>query len=131
MQRLTTLLSAALLSTGLMAGVAQAQDSSSTANQSQTQGQAQAQASDFSDQQLQKFADASQEIAGISQNYTQQLQNAEGEEAQKSIREEANTKMIEAVEASGLEVETFNTIGQAVQQNPELMKKVQGMTSGQ
>ncbi|GED21384.1 DUF4168 domain-containing protein [Halomonas halmophila] len=129
MQRLTTLLSAALLSTGLMAGVAQAQDSSSTANQSQTQGQAQA--SNFSDQQLQKFADASKEIASISQDYTKQLQNAEGKEAQKKIREEANGEMIKAVESSGLKVETFNSIGKAVQQNPELMKKVQGMTSGQ
>ncbi|MCW4149401.1 DUF4168 domain-containing protein [Halomonas sp. 18H] len=124
MQRLTTLLSAALLSTGLMAGVAQAQESSS-AEQAQTQAQ------DFSEQQLQKFADASQEIAVISQEYTKQLQGAEGEDAQKSIRQEANDEMIQAVEESGLEVDTFNTIGQAVQQNPELMKKVQGMTSGQ
>lgn len=129
MQRFTTLLSAALLSTGLMAGVAQAQDSSTATNQAQTQTQAQTQ--DFSDQQLQKFADASQEIAAISQSYTQQLQNAEGEEAQQSIREEANNEMIDAVEGSGLEVETFNTIGQAVQQNPELMEKVQGMTPEQ
>ncbi len=36
--------------------------------------------------------------------------------------------MIEAVEGSGLEVETFNAIGQAVQQDPELMQQVQEMT---
>ncbi|WP_275287865.1 DUF4168 domain-containing protein [Halomonas elongata] len=125
MQRFTTLLSAAVLTTGLMAGVAQAQDSSTATNQAQTQTQ------NFSDQQLQKFADASQDIAVISQEYTQQLQGAEGEEAQQAIREEANGKMIEAVEGSGLEVETFNSIGQAVQQDPELMQQVQEMTQSQ
>ncbi|SEM62073.1 DUF4168 domain-containing protein [Halomonas caseinilytica] len=129
MQRLTTLLSAAVLTTGLMAGVAQAQDSSTATNQAQTQAQTQTQ--NFSDEQLQKFADASKDIAAISQDYTKQLQGAEGEEAQQSIREEANSKMIEAVEGSGLEVETFNAIGQAVQQDPELMQQVQEMTQGQ
>ncbi|MDT8895296.1 DUF4168 domain-containing protein [Halomonas sp. I1] len=125
MQRFTTLLSAAVLTTGLMAGVAQAQESTATTDQAQAQTQ------NFSDQQLQKFADASQEIAVISQDYTQQLQGAEGEEAQQAIREEANGKMIEAVEGSGLEVETFNSIGQAIQQDPELMKQVQDMTQSQ
>ncbi|MDR5860567.1 DUF4168 domain-containing protein [Halomonas eurihalina] len=127
MQRFTTLLSAAVLTTGLMAGVAQAQESTTATDPAQTQAQTQ----NFSDGQLQKFADASQEIAVISQDYTQQLQGAEGEEAQQSIREEANGKMIEAVEGSGLEVETFNAIGQAIQQDPELMQQVQEMTQSQ
>ncbi|CBV43327.1 DUF4168 domain-containing protein [Halomonas elongata] len=129
MQRFTTLLSAAVLTTGLMAGVAQAQESTTASDQAQTQAQAQTQ--NFSDEQLQKFADASQEIAVISQDYTKKLQGAEGEEAQQSIREEANGKMVEAVEGSGLDVETFNSIGQAIQQDPELMKQVQDMTQSQ
>ena len=38
---------------------------------------------------------------------------------------EANEKMVDAVEESGLDVDTFNAIGQAVQQDPELMQRVQ------
>ena len=125
MQRMTALFSAALLATGLMAGTAQAQQSADTA-QSQAPS-AQAPAQDFSDDQLQQFADASQEIAVVSQEYTERLQSAEGEEAQQEVRAEANEEMIQIVENSGLDVDTFNSIGQAIQQNPEMMQRVQKM----
>lgn len=69
MQRMTALFSAALLATGLMAGTAHAQQADGQAQDPMATQQAPTQ--DFSDQQLQQFADASQEIAVISQEYTQ------------------------------------------------------------
>ncbi|MDW7747120.1 DUF4168 domain-containing protein [Halomonas sp.] len=123
MQRMTALFSAALLSLGLAATAQAQQDSAANAEQPQATAPAQ----DFSDQQLQQFADASQEIAVISQEYTQQLQSAEDEQAQQDVRQEANDKMVEVVEDSGLDVDTFNAIGQAIQQDPELMQRVQEM----
>lgn len=89
----------------------------------------QAPAQDFSDDQLQQFADASQEIAVISQEYTQRLQEAEDESAQQEVRTEANDRMIEVVEDSGLDVDTFNAIGQSIQQDPEMMQRVQEMAN--
>lgn len=127
MQRMTALFSAALLSLGLAATQVQAQEEGA-ANAAGTP-QAAASAQDFSDAQLQQFADASKEIAAISQEYTQQLQAAEGDEAQQSVRKEANDEMVQAVQDSGLEVDTFNAIGQAIQQNPELMQRVQEMAN--
>ncbi|WFM70528.1 DUF4168 domain-containing protein [Halomonas sp. CKK8] len=123
MQRMTALFSAALLSLGLAATAQAQQDSAANAEQPQATAPAQ----DFSDQQLQQFADASQEIAVISQEYTQQLQSAEDEQAQQDVRQEANDEMVKAVQNSGLEVDTFNAIGQAIQQDPELMQRVQEM----
>ncbi|PRY68292.1 DUF4168 domain-containing protein [Halomonas ventosae] len=123
MQRMTALFSAALLSLGLAATAQAQQDSAANAEQPQATAPAQ----DFSDQQLQQFADASQEIAVISQEYTQQLQSAEDEQAQQDVRQEANDEMVKAVQDSGLEVDTFNAIGQAIQQDPELMQRVQEM----
>jgi hypothetical protein len=123
MQRITALFSAALLAAGLMTATAHAQEE--TANTEQPQASAPAQ--DFSDDQLEQFADASQEIAAVSQEYTQRLQEAENEEAQQEVRMEANEKMVEIVEDSGLDVDTFNAIGQAIQQDPELMQRVQEM----
>lgn len=123
MQRMTALFSAALLSLGLAATAQAQQDSAANAEQPQATAPAQ----DFSDQQLQQFADASQEIAVISQEYTQQLQSAEDEKAQQDVRQEANDEMVKAVQNSGLEVDTFNAIGQAIQQDPELMQRVQEM----
>lgn len=127
MQRFTALFSAALLATGLVATSAHAQESQDPAQDPMATQQAPAQ--DFSDEQLQQFADASQEIAVISQDYTQRLQEAEDEQTQQEVRTEANDKMIEVVEGSGLDVETFNAIGQAIQQNPEMMQRVQEMAS--
>ena len=127
MQRLTALFSAALLATGLMTTAAYAQQTQDPAQDPMATQQAPAQ--DFSDQQLQQFADASQEIAVISQDYTQRLQEAADEQSQQQVRAEANDKMIKVVEDSGLNVETFNAIGQAIQQNPEMMQRVQEMAS--
>ncbi|EWG99312.1 DUF4168 domain-containing protein [Halomonas sp. BC04] len=124
MQRMTALFSAALLTAGLMAVQAHAQD---TAGDPQQQPQAAAPAQDFSDDQLQQFADASQDIAVISQEYTERLHAAEDEQTQQEVRMEANDKMVEVVEDSGLDVDTFNAIGHAIQQDPELMQRVQQM----
>ena len=110
MQRMTALFSATLLATGLMTATAHAQqEQGSTQDPMATQQAAPAQ--DFSDDQLQQFADASQEIAVISQEYTQRLQEAEDESAQQEVRTEANDRMIEVVE------------------DPEMMQRVQEMAS--
>lgn len=124
MQRMTALFSAALLTAGLISAPAMAQQESTTQQQAQA---ATATAQDFTDEQLQQFADASQEIAVISQDYTERLQSEQDQAAQQEIRVEANEKMVAVVEESGLDVETFNAIGQAIQQDPELMKRVQSM----
>ncbi|MFO8046285.1 MAG: DUF4168 domain-containing protein [Halomonas sp.] len=124
MQRMTALFSAVLLSLGLAATQAHAQQDSATAAE---QPQAAAPAMDFSDDQLQQFADASQEIAVLSQEYTERLQAAEDEATQQEVRMEANDMMVQVVEDSGLDVDTFNAIGQAIQQDPELMQRVQDM----
>ncbi|REC95737.1 DUF4168 domain-containing protein [Kushneria indalinina] len=126
MKRFAAVVSASLVATGLAATPALA------AQEQPAQGaQGQQQSQNFSDDQLQNFASASQEIAGISQDYTQQLQGADDADAQQSIREEANQKMVQAVQDNDLEVEQFNQIGQAVQNDPQMMQKVQQMAQQQ
>ncbi|MFO7647728.1 DUF4168 domain-containing protein [Halomonas campaniensis] len=127
MKRMTALFAAALLSAGLMSAVAHAQQDSAQQDPAAApeQPQAAAPATDFSDEQLEQFADASQEIVVISEEYTERMHAAEDEASQQEVQMEANDKMVEAVEESGLDVDTFNAIGQAVQQDPELMQRVQ------
>jgi len=127
MQRITAIIAATLMTTGMASTVAMAQDNANSAPQSQSQSQSQAPAKDFSDNELQQFANASQDIASISQDYTEKLQNASGEGDQQKIRQKANDEMVAAVKDSGMDVEKFNSIGQAIQQDPQLMKRVQGM----
>ncbi|WP_110667866.1 DUF4168 domain-containing protein [Salinicola halophilus] len=124
MQRITALIAAATMTAGIVSAPAMAQDTANGGAQTQSQGAA---AQNFSDEQLQQFADASQEIAAVSQDYTEQLQNASGDEEQQEIRQQANDEMVQAVQDSGMSVEQFNSIGQAIQQDPQLMQRVQGM----
>lgn len=121
MQRITAFLAAAMMTTGLASAPVLAQESADSGSQ------AQAPAQNFSDDQLQQFADASQDIAMISQDYTEQLQNASDEGEQQEIRQQANDEMVQAVQESGMSVEQFNSIGQAIQQDPQLMQRVKGM----
>lgn len=124
MKRTTAFLTATLLASGAVAAPAFAADSTSG---SDAQASTAAQHADFSDQQLENFASASKQIAGISQKYTQQLQDAKGQDAQQQVRQKANTEMVQAVKSNDLKVEQFNQIGQAVQNDPQLMQKVQKM----
>ncbi|GAB2782360.1 hypothetical protein GCM10027040_05560 [Halomonas shantousis] len=128
MQRITAFLSAAVLATTMAAGSAMAQESSGAAGSA---GTTQSQTQNFSDEQLQQFADVSQEIARISQEYTGQLQDAQDEASQQQIRQEANDEMVQAVQDSGMSIEEFNNIGQAIQQDPQLMQRVQKMAQQQ
>ncbi|MCM2971811.1 DUF4168 domain-containing protein [Larsenimonas suaedae] len=128
MKRTTAFLTATLLATGTVAAPAFAADtnsSSSAAASSATQHP------NFSDSQLENFASASKEIAGISQKYTQQLQGADDQDAQQQVRQKANKEMVQAVKDNDLDVKQFNQIGQAVQNDPQLMQKVQSMAKQQ
>ncbi|ANF58488.1 DUF4168 domain-containing protein [Halotalea alkalilenta] len=130
MKRTTAIISATLLTTGAVA--APAVFAQEAAPQSGAAAQSAPAQQNFSDQQLQDFASASQEIASISQSYTDRLQSAGSDEDQvRQVREEANEKMVQAVQDSGLQVEEFNQIGQAIQQDPELLQRVQAMVQEQ
>ncbi|WP_434983872.1 DUF4168 domain-containing protein [Vreelandella zhaodongensis] len=124
MKTKTTIVAAMLLSLGLLASVSANAQQEGAANAAT---QAAAPTIEISNQQLQQFANASEEVVTLSQEYTQQLHTTEDETAQRAIQEEANEKMIDAVESNGLDIDTFNIIGQAIQTNPELMQRVQEM----
>lgn len=122
MKQTTAILSVALLS---MTGMMTAQNVMAAPS---TQSPSTSAATKFTDQQLQDFASAAVKISEITQTYMPQLQKAGSNAQQKDlILNEANGKMVKAVESSGLKVEEFNRIGQAIQQDPQLLKRVQAM----
>lgn len=125
MKRTTAILSVALLSTGMLSAAPSVMAAPAPQAAAQQSGTV---AANFTDQQLQDFSSAAVKISEITQTYTPQLQKAGDNTQQRdSILREANTKMIKAVESSGLQVEEFNRIGQAIQQDPQLLKRVQAM----
>lgn len=134
MQRSTfAFLSAAVLTTALSGAPALAQQSAQAPAQTQTQAQpGMAPAIQKpTDQQLQKFASASQKISGVVDEYRPKVDAAKTDDAKQKVVQEADAKMVKLVRADGLSVEEFNGIGQAVQQDPQLRDRLMKMAPAQ
>ncbi|EHK64574.1 DUF4168 domain-containing protein [Achromobacter arsenitoxydans] len=131
MQRSTyAFLSAAILTTALSGAPALAQQAAQPQGQSQAQPGMAPAAVKPSDQQLQRFASASQKISGVVDEYRPKVDAAKTNEAKQKVVQEADAKMVQLVRADGLTVEEFNGIGQAVQQDPQLKQRVINMSQG-
>ena len=132
MQRSTfAFLSAAVLTTALSGAPALAQQSAQAPAQTQTQPGMAPAIQKPTDQQLQKFASASQKISGVVDEYRPKVDAAPTDEAKQKVVQEADAKMVKLVRADGLSVEEFNGIGQAVQQDPQLRDRLMKMAPAQ
>ncbi|HEY9318801.1 MULTISPECIES: DUF4168 domain-containing protein [Achromobacter] len=127
MQRSTyAFLSAAILTTALSGASALAQN----ASQPPAQPQMAPAITQPTDQQLQRFASASQKVSGVVDEYRPKVDAAKSDDAKQKVVQEADAKMVQLVRADGLTVEEFNGIGQAVQQDPKLKQRVMNMSQG-
>lgn len=79
---------------------------------------------DVSDEEVQKFADVYNQTAEVRQEYTQQLQNAEGQEEAQKIQREANEEIKGVIEDSPLTVERYQEIARATAQDTELRQRI-------
>lgn len=132
MQRSTfAFLSAAVLSTALSGAPALAQQSAQAPAQTQAQPGMAPAIQKPTDQQLQKFASASQKISGVVDEYRPKVDAAKTDDAKQKVVQEADAKMVKLVRADGLSVEEFNGIGQAVQQDPQLRDRLMKMAPAQ
>ncbi len=84
----------------------------------------QAQQPNFSNEQLKSFAAAAETVTTIGMKYGNRVQNAESQQEALQLREEAQSKMVDAVQSEGLSVETYTAIGQELQRNPKLLQRI-------
>lgn len=101
------------------------------AQEQQGQQMQQPETIEVSDQQLEQFADAQIEIAGIQQDFSSRLQQVEDPEKAQELQRQANEEMTTAVEDAGLDVESFNQIAMAIQNSPELQQQLTEMLQQQ
>jgi hypothetical protein len=85
----------------------------------------QAQQPNFSNEQLKSFAAAAEAVHTIAMKYGNRAQNAETQQEELELREEAQSEMVDAVQNEGLSVETYTAIGQEAQRNPKLIQRIQ------
>lgn len=108
---------------GLGASVAMAQNTAPaqpTAAPVQQQDQA-----PVSDTELRQFVTASVEISKVREDYTQRLNNAKDQPIAQQLQQEAQDKMISAVETAGLDADSYNQLAERIQASPELQERLQ------
>ena len=77
----------------------------------------------FDDEQIESFTTARADVQKLQQEYASKMQ-ADQEKAV-GLKQEAQQKMVAAVEDAGLEVQEFNNIARAAQNDQELAEKIQ------
>lgn len=83
------------------------------------------QAPNMDEETLRSFAVATLQIQEISQTYRPQMEAAESQEQQQDIAQAANDEMVAAVQGvPGIDVQGYNAIAQAAQNDPELMQEI-------
>jgi hypothetical protein len=88
-----------------------------------------AQNGDFSDQQINQFVDAQSDVMEIRDEYVQRIESAEDRDDVMALEQEANQMMVEAVEETGLTVDTYSDIAQSASENPELAERIRSVMS--
>ena len=80
--------------------------------------------SEIPDSTVEKFVQAQQQVESIRGEYMELVQQAEGQQQAMEIQQEAQDKMIQAVEDSGIKVQEYNMIAQVAQHDSGLKKRI-------
>jgi len=122
MSRIATRSLAAALGLAFAAAAGQpalAQSSDSGEGQSQQNVK-----TDWSEQKLQQFAAAATDVKEVFDEYRPKIKDAEDADKANQMQKEASDEAAAAVEESGLSVEEYNRINQAIQADKDLYKRV-------
>ena len=79
---------------------------------------------EFTQQEIQSFARASLEVDRLNQVWIPRLQQAETQVEAEALRSEAVSEIVEAIEAEGIELETYNAIIEEAQTNPDFAQEI-------
>lgn len=109
----------------MLSAQASAQDSDQGYDAQQEQQQQQ----DFSDQELQKFAQAYTQVQNIQQEYSEEMRGMEDKDEAQALQEKYIEKMKGVIEDEGISIRKYNNIISAMNSNEEIRMKVRDMAS--
>lgn len=118
-----TLAAALAIGTGPIAGSAQAQQQPPQQQQPMPQQQPPAQ-QQVSDQDLQVFASALQEVQKIVVAYSPRIEKAKDPAQAQKLHTEAQQRMADAVEAEGLSVEQYNQVAKLAETDEGVRNRI-------
>jgi len=117
-----TIALAALFAAG---GTAVAQSYGGGAGQAPAPGETTPATAALTEQTVDTFVDAFVSVQEIREEFTERLHSASDEAEAQAMQQEAQEKMMQAVEESGMSVQEYNEVAMALQNDPELMQQVQ------
>lgn len=79
----------------------------------------------ITDDELEKFVDASDKVFEIRDEFTEKLNGVEDPQEAQSLQMQAQQEMMEAVSDSGIEVQKYNEIATRLQSDTELQRRAQ------
>ncbi len=79
---------------------------------------------DVSDAELDQVADAYQAVTEVRERFQQELGEVSAPEKAQELQQQAGEEMVEAVEAQGLDVQTYNQVMEAAQVDEELRNQL-------
>ena len=88
------------------------------------QQQPQQQTTEVSEQKINQFVDALAEISTIRQTAAVELESAADMEEAQKVQQDAQQRMVEAVDSAGLSVEEYNQIASSMGSDPELAERI-------
>lgn len=80
---------------------------------------------EYTDEDLEAFAAASQRVQELNQKWIPQISQAETAEENAALRERAMQEMTAAVRDEGLTIDEYNRIFDAAERNPEVMQQIE------
>ena len=96
--------------------------------QYQDPAQQQQQPADFNQETLQKFAEARTAVDEIRDEYTNELSDIDDASKARELQNKYTQKMIDAIEDEDLSVKKYNNVSRAMQDSPELQRKVENLS---
>lgn len=101
-------------------------EATTTTQPAQAEQMSMPQSSDYSDREVSRFAQASAKVQDIQAEYGPQLQaSTDNQEKFVQLQEEAQEKMIDAVQGAGLSVDKFNEIIHVARLDEQLAQRIQ------
>lgn len=123
-QSVKAFLAAAAVAFGLSSPLAMAQGSAAT---SSAAAPAANQVIHPTDSQLQQYVSTYKKVAQTASEYQPRLDAAKSDAERQSIVQEADQRLVGVVKANGMDLAEYNGISLAIQQDPALRQRVEGM----
>ena len=85
------------------------------------------QETNFGDAELKKFIQAQEGVMEVREEYIEKIEAADSQKKAQELQMEANDEMVSAIEKSGMDIPTYNSIATAYSSEPKVRNRVDAL----